>query len=165
MNISQLYPTGRVKRWHTTDLPAQTVGHHSWGVALIVAQIYPKGHEIPSRLLLAALTHDCAEHVTGDIPSPAMKQWPELGMVLAGIERKYNMEAGIEFDLTDRERAILKWADLLECFLYASHCDDMGVSQAEDVVYRAKSYIDGMEPPTSEARDLYEKIFGIGYGK
>jgi hypothetical protein len=162
MNISQLYPTGRVKRWHTTDLPAQTVGHHSWGVALIVAKVYPKGHDVPPRVMMAALTHDCAEHVTGDIPSPAMKAHPELGMVLAGIERRYNVAAGIEYDLTDRERHILKWADTMECLLYAEHCSNMGIVQGHVVMHRAKAYLKDLGFPTSEARDLYEEIFGNG---
>lgn len=162
MNISQLYPTGRVKRWHTTDLPAQTVGHHAWGVALIVARIYPRPHEVPSKLLLAALTHDCAEHVSGDIPSPARKLHPELNMVIAGIERRYRNEADIEFELTDREKAILKWADTLECCLYAEHQANMGITQARVVMYRAKAYLKDLGFPTSEARDLYEEIFDNG---
>jgi 5'-deoxynucleotidase YfbR-like HD superfamily hydrolase len=160
MNISQLYPTGRVKRFHTTDLAPQTIASHSWAVALIVATIYPKNIAVPAKLLLAALTHDCAEHVTGDIHSPAMKLCPELGMVLAGMERKYNTEAGIEYELTDRERHILKWADVLECALYAEHQENMGVLQGHIIKLRAQAYLKDMSFPTSEAKDLYDDIFG-----
>lgn len=159
MDLHKLYPTGRLKRWHTTDLPAQTIGHHSWGVALVVATIYPRGHDVPAKLMLAALTHDCAEAITGDIPSPAMKQYPELGMMLAGIERRFNVEAGIEFDLTDRERAILKWADTFECAMYAEHIFHMGVLQANFVLIRARTYLKDMGFPTSEARELYGEVF------
>lgn len=162
MNINRIYPSGRVRRFHTTDLPGQTVGHHSWGVALIVADIYPRGRgytEIPSRLLLSALTHDCAEVMIGDVPSPIQREYPELAQVLKGIERRFNLAYDIEFELTEKERAILKWADMFECLLFAQHCVSMGMRPASEVRTRAKEYLDQLGFPTNESKELYYAIF------
>lgn len=160
MNLNKLYSTGRVKRFHTTDLPAQTIGHHSWGVALICEAVYPKPHLPSVNLLMAALTHDCAESHTGDVPSPAFKAHPELAQVVHAIERQFNRENDIDYELTDRERHILRWADMLECVLYAEHCVHLGVLQAQFIMDRAQSYLLEIGFPTSEAKELYNGIFG-----
>lgn len=159
MDMNAIYNTGRVRRFHTTDLPAQTIGHHSWGVALIVARIYPAPHLVPSHLFMAALTHDCAEAYTGDLPAPVLREHPELKLVMDGIERTYNKSMGIDYELTEREKHILRWADVLECFLYAEHCLGMGVMGAAIIMDNAQHYLLALGFPTSEAKEFYNELF------
>lgn len=83
MNINTILNSGDVVRFHNhAGIDKQRNSEHQWGVALIVEHIYPNASKA---LILAALTHDCAEYYTGDVPFPVKKDCPELSAVLHRI--------------------------------------------------------------------------------
>lgn len=117
--LSFIYRGAMVNRFHTyPTLKGQTVGAHSFGVAMWV-WLLCEG-EPTSTMILAALTHDLAEQVTGDIPSPAKRN---LGI----RDQMNNVEAheldahGLFFSplLSEEHKRVLKLAD---AFDGAMHC-------------------------------------------
>lgn len=103
-----------VKRFHTArTLTENNVAEHSFEVALL-CHILSDGTE-SRNLLLAALTHDLAEHETGDIPGyvgSAMKS------CLKEHEEHLLNIAGLSFALTEGEERTLKLADRLSGMLF-----------------------------------------------
>jgi len=78
-----------VKRFHTlTTLQTETVGHHSHGVACFTLLLDP---DASRQLLLAALFHDLAEQYTGDIPSPAKREYG-IGDQVDKLERRLMLD-------------------------------------------------------------------------
>ena len=68
--------------------------------------------------MLAALTHDAAEYYTGDIPFPIKQASPELKSVLDKLERKWEEDNGVHFNLHPEEAYFLKLADTLSGMWY-----------------------------------------------
>ena len=107
---------GSTVRFHGQEWAGtrETILHHSANVALLLLNIL--GLQCTSTLLAAAMTHDLAEGVTGDIPAPTKR--------LLGNERIADLEKQIEahyaiprFTLTEDERRYLKAADFIDaCF-------------------------------------------------
>jgi 5'-deoxynucleotidase YfbR-like HD superfamily hydrolase len=110
---------GAVERFHARPgITRHTDAAHSWGVALLIGFL---SEPMPrAELLLAALTHDLAEHYTGDTPAPA--KWA-LGTneVCAALEHKILHLYGLNFEvaLTTEELRLLKIADTMDGLL---HC-------------------------------------------
>lgn len=154
----ELYKAGRVKRWHTDDVPPQELGQHQWGVAMVVRAIYPN-HRPPAYLLEAALTHDLAESVTGDAPAPTKWQNPALDNELKRLEERFNDRMGLTVDLSVMEKRILAWADLFELCLYCKHHRKMGNQYAGVVLEGALSHLLEMGFPTSESKELFDHVF------
>lgn len=115
--INFILRASRIRRYHNRiTLLEDHVGSHSMRVAWFVSQI---AEEPRADLLMAAITHDCAEVIIGDAPAP----------VKAKIRTSYNE---MEFDalakmglenyearLTPSELVILKLADRLDGLLYS----------------------------------------------
>ncbi len=102
---------GNVRRYHTHRVLCEdTVASHSWGVAVILDILFDGG--APAKLLRAALYHDVAEHVYGDIPSPAKRLFNSDE--LRKCEDSLMKQHGMFTVLNDWERYILKIADLLD---------------------------------------------------
>jgi 5'-deoxynucleotidase YfbR-like HD superfamily hydrolase len=99
-----------VSRYHTMiTLHRETVGHHSHGVACLALIIDPSASR---SLLIAALFHDLSEHRTGDIPSPAKREFGIKDQVDA-LENRLMLEAGIIFpELSKEDARTLKLADI-----------------------------------------------------
>ena len=91
-----------VLRYHTvTTLMRETVGHHSHGVACLTLLLNPNaGRE----LLTAALWHDLAEHQTGDIPSPAKREYGIGEQVARRSGEAGRWRRGRQGDVQDRAR-------------------------------------------------------------
>lgn len=109
---------GRTERMHTVPtLKSQNVAAHSYGVAWL-CWLFSK--ENPSMLLImAALSHDVAEHVTGDAPAPT-KRYLGIREAVARWEDELIWGAGLPvFGLEDEEVRILKLADATELIM---HC-------------------------------------------
>ena len=126
MNFRNLYLSSFVKRWHTDPWLSewrQTNGHHQWGVATLIAVLHPD----PSRrLLLAALTHDAGEILTGDLPYGFKKLYGGGGIVEA-VEQAGEAErddmlgvATGTLDLSGEDARWLEMADRLEAWLFVS---------------------------------------------
>lgn len=154
-NFSILYKASRVKRWHTQQtIKEQNLAHHQWGVALIIMEILPGSYNA----LRAALTHDLAESVTGDIPYFAKRSFPMLGKEADKEERKFNIRHDIHTYLTEEEQACLRWADMAEAFLFACEEVDMGNTTFYDIVEAAGDILNDTIPPNERASRLLVEI-------
>lgn len=127
-----------VVRYHTvTTLQRETVGHHSHGVACLALMIDPHASR---PLLLAALFHDLAEHQTGDIPSPAKREYG-IGDQVDKLERRLMLEAGVVFpELSPEDARTLKLADIAHGALFCLREMSLGNRRMRAVYDRYMSY-------------------------
>lgn len=127
-----------VKRFHTVNTISQeTVGHHSHGVAMLVMLLDP---EASKSLITAALFHDLSEHVTGDIPSPAKREYG-INSQVSDLEHRLMLEAGIEFpNLSSNNKRILKLADIAHGALFCVEEVKMGNSKMKSIFNTYMSY-------------------------
>ena len=144
-----------VLRYHTvTTLIRETVGHHSHGVACLVLILKP---DAARHLLTAALLHDLSEHQTGDIPSPAKREYG-IGDQVDKLERRLMLEAGIEFPvLLPEEQRILKLADIAHGAMYCAREISLGNSRMRIVYDRYLSYAKPLLQ-TGRERELFAVI-------
>lgn len=157
MNFKTLYNAGAVRRYHTQNLlKDQDLAAHSWGVALVIREIMPGN----LHLVEAALTHDLAESVTGDIPYTGKKKYPKLKQTSLEAEREFAMVNGTPLQLTPVEQKCLAWADMFECYLYSMREVDMGNNLMRYVVETAREALIAMGPPTKEADRLFRGYNG-----
>lgn len=137
-----------VSRYHTVfTFNNETVGHHSHGVAMMVLMMKP---DASASLLKAALYHDLAEQIVGDIPSPAKRQFG-LGQRLDKLELAIIEEAGIENPaLTDEEARILKLADIAQGALFCAREIQLGNVRlipvfTRYIIYASEKNLEGRE--------------------
>jgi len=134
-----LISASNVKRYHTFPIIGeQTVGHHSHRVALIL--IYLTDGKLSSNLLKAALFHDLAELHTGDIPATTKWSHPNIADLLKHIENTYEVEHQISVVLTDKEKKLLKTADMCELMLFAEEQYRLGNKNARELWARGINY-------------------------
>jgi 5'-deoxynucleotidase YfbR-like HD superfamily hydrolase len=139
------------KRFHTMPtLREQRVDSHSHGVAMLCMLLAES--EPSANLLLAALTHDLAEHKFGDLPAPAKRTMPDTVDVLGrrtfrqawgDMETTALNEVGLRWDqmLSDKERRWLKLADAMEGCLYCIRERMMGNKYINVCYDNFRSYI------------------------
>jgi hypothetical protein len=116
-----LYEGGQVERYHTrVHLGSYTVASHSWGVAVFILAFCD--HDPSPSLLRAALLHDVHERWTGDGPSPARREFPELQQGEDAGQRRFwrwtDQEDPSEV-LTDQEKLWLRLGDCAEAFFWS----------------------------------------------
>ena len=117
--LSTLLKAANVKRYHTVStIGDQNLGHHSHRVCLILRFLL--GGSVPSYLYEAALFHDLAESVTGDVPATTKWYDPELAEQLDRIEIEWEKEQGIPMDLSTKDWLLLAVADKLELVAYCT---------------------------------------------
>lgn len=150
--------SGQVHRYHSeVVIKAQNVGEHSYGVAWIC---YMLTNQRPmSALLIHALAHDAAEHITGDIPSPTKRS---LGIrtQVAAFESAIMKDVGLELPpLDDHNQHILDLADGLEGVLYCKRELDLGNSLILPVYHNFVSYV---REELKSYRDKYGEAYGVG---
>lgn len=127
---------GEVTRYHTVrNIQNETVGHHSFGVAMYCYLMTRPS----TNLLMAALTHDLAEHQTGDIPSPSKKAYG-IGEQVNALEEKLLRSVGLEFELTIDERRTLKLADIFQGMSFCLRELQLGNRNIETIYKRYASY-------------------------
>ena len=143
-----------VTRYHTvrTIFP-ESVGEHSQMVALLCYLIDPS---CSRELLVAALAHDLAEHVLGDIPAPAKRQFG-IGEQVNELEDKLLADAGFDLQLTDEEWRILKFGDIFQGMIKCGREISLGNSKLRDVFDRYCSYAEE-RMPTGRERELFNII-------
>lgn len=112
MKLLEILNTGRVLRYHSAPIHRkQNLASHQWEVAMILMHIYP---ECSKALLFKALTHDCAEAFTGDLPAPVKAKFPEIKVILNTLELEYEKELGITYPAFVAEELLaVKHADVL----------------------------------------------------
>jgi 5'-deoxynucleotidase YfbR-like HD superfamily hydrolase len=115
---------GEVKRYHTlSTIGEQTVGSHSWGVAVILNWLKP---DISKTAILKALTHDVAEKLTGDMPAPTKWNNKDLALELALVEKNIEKNLGVDYELTPEEKEFFKQSDLFELLFYCVNQRSLG---------------------------------------
>lgn len=125
-----------------TTLREETVGHHSHGVAMLCVLLCPS---VSADLLKAALMHDLAEQITGDIPSPAKREYYHGGN-FDELERRLINESGLKFpSLTDYEKRILKLADIAHGALFCVRELELGNRRMRTVLRRYQQYAESMQ--------------------
>lgn len=135
MDIKQVLDSGHVQRYHCATIDQkQANSSHQWEVAVILTQIYPAAS---AELLLFALTHDVAEAVTGDMPSPIKKEVPELKRLMDELEEDYRSELGLQAEghFSEEELLAVKYADILSGIYFTTHrinCGDRGAVPIRD---------------------------------
>lgn len=127
-----------VTRYHTVFTHhRETVGHHSHGVAMMVLMLKP---DASASLLKAALYHDLAEQVVGDIPSPAKRRF-DLSERLEQLEFDVIEQAGIQQPmLTAEEARVLKLADIAQGALFCAREVQLGNVRLAPVFQRYMGY-------------------------
>jgi hypothetical protein len=131
--IKLLRGAASVVRVHTRrTIHRQTVGEHTFGALGLLLHI----EENPSLdVIRALLYHDVPEFISGDVPSPTKKQYPELRRILEDIEQKVLRGHGLDTDLSPRDQRLLDYCDIMELAMFASEEIDMG-NQLMAVVLR-----------------------------
>jgi 5'-deoxynucleotidase YfbR-like HD superfamily hydrolase len=144
-----------VKRFHTVaTLIPETVGHHSHGVACIVLLLEPSARR---ELLIAALLHDLSEHQTGDIPSPAKREYG-IGEQVSELEERLLNESGwVNPKLNKFEARTLKLADIAHGALTCLKEISLGNSRLRLVFDRYISYANQMLL-TGKEKELFNLI-------
>lgn len=118
------------RRWHNnanTDLrdSLDTIAAHQRRVADLCHSLSARiGHALTdSDLIYAALHHDDAEAVIGDMPGPAKDRFPALAAAYAKAELQVLVEMGLTWNLTRKEADMLDLCDKLDAYLWArKHC-------------------------------------------
>ena len=148
--IEFVFDGGATKRYHTHDtLRQQSVAEHSFGVAMFCYLL--ADHSPSANLLIAALSHDLAEHRVGDVSSPVKREHPELRSLIYRIEKGVLAKFGFEpADLTPAEERTLKIADNLEGIHNCIRERTLGNIGVAIVFMRYCSYIEAMMPRGKE---------------
>jgi len=152
----EFYQAGsEVVRYHTVHtLQRETVGHHSHGVAMLCVILDPY---CSVGLLRAALLHDLAEHVTGDIPSPAKRIYG-IGAQVSDLEHDLLFKADMAMPwLAGYEDRTLKLADLAQGALFCARELSLGNSKMRAVFDRYMSYAEDLELVGRE-RELFKIV-------
>ena len=111
---------GATQRWHTKQpVRSQSVAEHSFHAALLAMALW--GENASAALLRWCLTHDLAEFVVGDVPSPTRRALPELEQSYRHAERLVEEALGVEryTQLPPDDAIRAKLLDLLEVVFYA----------------------------------------------
>lgn len=154
--ITFLLDGANVTRYHTVPtLITETVGHHSHGVALLTCMLSPV--EPSANLIFAALTHDLAEHQTGDIPAPSKRRFGIGDQINALEERLLENSGWASEELTAVEVRTLKLADVAQGALFCVEEIKRGNSRMKAVLGRYLSYASEMELVGIE-RNLFNLI-------
>lgn len=148
-SITYAFKAAQVKRYHTRyTLKEETVGHHSHGVASILAILHPNAK---GQLLRAAILHDLEEWESGDMPAPTKR---ELG--LQKVFRDYGDVVRNRYHipmpaLSFWEEVRLKFADNLQGALFALWEIEAGNSHVLETLGNYISYMEELKEELEES--------------
>ena len=160
----------RVRRsgwWAEKVENPESVADHSFRAAIIafmLAKMEGMDDEGANRLCTAAVFHDMLECRIGDLHKIAARYVPVSREMERRIEREQaeKLPDGIRgalgkvLELDEREKAILKDADYLECAFQAKEYSDIGYKGAADWVRQI-----GKRLRTKSAKMLHAKMKGM----
>ncbi len=131
MTVTRFHSHPRLR--HTGD----DIGEHHQRVATLCLSLSAAiGHRVyMGDLLRAAMHHDAAEAVLGDMPAPAKARFPALAAAYAKAELQVLTEMGLTWSLTRQEDAMLRLCDKLDAWQWAN---DHGETGAEWDAMRAE---------------------------
>jgi hypothetical protein len=133
----------RVARWNgqTEGAHAYSVAQHCLLVERLVHDLRPKASR---RLRLAALLHDAAEYVIGDLISPFKTA---VGLDYKSFEKRLERAIHIRFGLppdnTPEEGALIKRADRMSAYFEATQLAGFGIEEARNFFGTPR----GISPP------------------
>ena len=151
----------RVARWNgqTNGEHAFSVAQHSILVERLVGELRPKG---PRTLRLAALLHDAAEYVIGDLISPFKAA---VGIDYKALEKRLagaiHVRFGLPAEMTADEVALIKRADKMSAYFEATQLAGFTIAEARKFFGIPR----GVAPPrlqplpVPEAQALYLERF------
>jgi len=133
----------RVARWN-----GQTKGSHAFSVAQHCLMVERIVHELRPKaaraLRLAALLHDAAEYVIGDLISPFKTA---VGLDYKAFENRLERAIHIRFGLppenTADEAALIKRADRISAYFEATQLADFSIEEARNFFGAPR----GISPP------------------
>lgn len=152
---------GGVERCHgIRHQGSYSVAAHSWGVAMLMYQLWPE--DFP-RLASYCLAHDVPEAWVGDIPAPTKKFSSEIKAACDLMERKIfeRLELPCDQDLDPEDARKLKACDGLELYLWTCEQITAGNRHAECVARELEAWWDATPMP-EEADDLFLAIREAG---
>jgi uncharacterized protein len=120
----------RVARWNgqTNGVNAFSVAQHSILVEHLVGELRPKG---PRPLRLAALLHDAAEYVIGDLISPFKAA---VGIDYKALEKRLagaiHVRFGLPAELAADDIALIKRADKMSAYFEATQLAGFTIAEA-----------------------------------
>jgi len=162
-----------VERWLTKKmLQVNDVGHHSFHVAWFAYLIYMSYADEATnvgaqRVVMGALSHDLAEHITGDVPGD-FKRELHLREQFGQYEEALFNEVGLNFwgELSEREQRIVKFADMLDGLFFIISEASLGNRRVGRVFRNYRSYADAFAPlnETEEAILEYIDELWLHYG-
>lgn len=136
---------GQIRRFHAwPTIGQETVAEHSFSVAIMVLAL--TGGKGSLALLKAALYHDISEQATGDVPANVKWSHPFLKTCLDAIECDFNNTWGLNIELTDNDKLVLKWADMLALLHFCKSQRELGNRGMNTVFTRGVEYLRNLTP-------------------
>ena len=125
-----------VARWNgqTAGEFPYSVAEHSLLVEKILVLLNPRTN---AELRLAALLHDAAEYVIGDLISPVKNALGgEYGELEDRLSAAIRLRFGMPMDLSDRQKRAIKRADRMSAWLEARQIAGFDVKEADELFRR-----------------------------
>lgn len=120
-SLTAIFAAARVTRWHThprLSLTHDPLDGHQGRVARIIMALHPA----PSaQLLMAALTHDDGEHVTGDMPGETKRKLSlDTSCDLQDMEDYARSElwGNVHINVSGENADWLRLADRIDAFMW-----------------------------------------------
>lgn len=146
------YHAGQTRRWHSIGhvIREETVAAHTWNVLAWLILLHPA----PSmNLIKAAIFHDAAEHITGDMPRWVKKKVPGLDQ----LEAEILDNKGLLFKLNEDEHRWMAAVDLFDAWMFLRQNILAGNRLIVDSFQKASAAINIMDLPVP-LRELYDAL-------
>ena len=144
---------GKTVRLHTApQIRTENIAEHTHGVLTCLVRWHPR----PSRdLLICATLHDMGENLVGDIPSPVLREDPELASRVAAKEHDF-VENMLGFEIPELnldEQVCLMLADKYDFSMFCYHEFRLGNKNLKKFAARSLQYIEQERVKLSRDRD------------
>ncbi|MEK6982044.1 MAG: HD domain-containing protein [Candidatus Micrarchaeota archaeon] len=155
--IFELGMLKRVKRsgwWIAAVKDPESVAEHSFRVAAIAYILAKLEKENAEKICSAAVFHDCLETRLTDV-NKIMARYIDTKEAKERItkDQMANLPIQIDFVLTEKEKLILKDADLLEMFFQAKEYVEIGYKECADWINESEKRL-----TTKSAKEILKEM-------